>query len=69
MSSHREFTPPVGDHGERERLVIKVAIEPLQPSELPKMVDGLRKVDKSYPLCTTKVSLRSLLKYKKYSVC
>eukprot|EP00747_Dinoflagellata_sp_TGD_P162540 gnl/TRDRNA2_/TRDRNA2_180238_c0_seq1.p1 gnl/TRDRNA2_/TRDRNA2_180238_c0~~gnl/TRDRNA2_/TRDRNA2_180238_c0_seq1.p1 ORF type:complete len:998 (+),score=250.36 gnl/TRDRNA2_/TRDRNA2_180238_c0_seq1:191-2995(+) len=35
--------------------VIKVAIEPLQPSELPKMVDGLRKVDKAYPLCTTKV--------------
>mmetsp|Transcript_17701 Transcript_17701/g.37892 ORF Transcript_17701/g.37892 Transcript_17701/m.37892 type:complete len:982 (+) Transcript_17701:99-3044(+) len=35
--------------------VIKVAIEPLQPSELPKMVDGLRKVDKSYPLCKTKV--------------
>merc|ERR1719210_2611930 len=35
--------------------VIKVAIEPLQPSELPKMVDGLRKVDKSYPLAKTKV--------------
>lgn len=35
--------------------VIKVAIEPLQPSELPKMVDGLRKVDKAYPLVKTKV--------------
>jgi len=35
--------------------VIKVAIEPLQPAELPKMVDGLRKVDKSYPLASTKV--------------
>merc|ERR1740130_2184386 len=35
--------------------VIKVAIEPLQPSELPKMVDGLRKVDKAYPLAHTKV--------------
>merc|ERR1740123_1543108 len=35
--------------------VIKVAIEPLQPSELPKMVDGLRKIDKSYPLARTKV--------------
>jgi U5 small nuclear ribonucleoprotein component len=35
--------------------VIKVAIEPLQPSELPKMVDGLRKVDKAYPICKTKV--------------
>jgi U5 small nuclear ribonucleoprotein component len=35
--------------------VVKVAIEPLQPSELPKMVDGLRKVDKAYPLAKTKV--------------
>lgn len=35
--------------------VVKVAIEPLQPAELPKMVDGLRKVDKSYPLASTKV--------------
>jgi U5 small nuclear ribonucleoprotein component len=35
--------------------VIKVAIEPLQPSELPKMVDGLRKIDKAYPLARTKV--------------
>jgi len=35
--------------------VIKVAIEPLQPAELPKMVDGLRKVDKAYPLAKTKV--------------
>jgi U5 small nuclear ribonucleoprotein component len=35
--------------------VIKVSIEPLQPAELPKMVDGLRKVDKSYPLANTKV--------------
>jgi U5 small nuclear ribonucleoprotein component len=35
--------------------VIKVAIEPLQPSELPKMVDGLRKIDKAYPLASTKV--------------
>eukprot|EP00928_Gymnodinium_smaydae_P051093 TRINITY_DN3461_c0_g3_i1.p1 TRINITY_DN3461_c0_g3~~TRINITY_DN3461_c0_g3_i1.p1 ORF type:complete len:982 (+),score=242.25 TRINITY_DN3461_c0_g3_i1:77-3022(+) len=35
--------------------VIKVAIEPLQPSELPKMVDGLRKIDKAYPMAKTKV--------------
>jgi len=35
--------------------VIKVAIEPLQPAELPKMVDGLRKVDRAYPLAKTKV--------------
>eukprot|EP00916_Digyalum_oweni_P002618 GHVL01004752.1.p1 GENE.GHVL01004752.1~~GHVL01004752.1.p1 ORF type:complete len:970 (-),score=170.39 GHVL01004752.1:228-2759(-) len=35
--------------------VIKIACEPLQPSELPKMLEGLRKIDKSYPLVHTKV--------------
>lgn len=35
--------------------VVKLAVEPLQPSELPKMLDGLRKINKSYPLVTTKV--------------
>jgi 116 kDa U5 small nuclear ribonucleoprotein component len=35
--------------------VIKVAIEPQIPSELPKMLEGIRKVDKSYPLLETKV--------------
>ncbi|GFZ45303.1 114 kDa U5 small nuclear ribonucleoprotein component homolog [Saitozyma sp. JCM 24511] len=35
--------------------VLKVAVEPIVPSELPKMLDGLRKVNKSYPLLTTKV--------------
>eukprot|EP01091_Cochliopodium_minus_P014581 TRINITY_DN4977_c0_g1_i1.p1 TRINITY_DN4977_c0_g1~~TRINITY_DN4977_c0_g1_i1.p1 ORF type:complete len:998 (+),score=338.88 TRINITY_DN4977_c0_g1_i1:24-3017(+) len=35
--------------------VCKVAVEPLNPSELPKMLDGLRKLDKSYPLLHTKV--------------
>ena len=35
--------------------VFKVAVEPINPSELPKMLDGLRKVNKSYPLVTTKV--------------
>ena len=35
--------------------VFKVAVEPINPSELPKMLDGLRKVNKSYPLLTTKV--------------
>jgi U5 small nuclear ribonucleoprotein component len=33
----------------------KVAIEPINPSELPKMLDGLRKINKSYPLAHTKV--------------
>lgn len=35
--------------------VFKVAVEPVNPSELPKMLEGLRKVNKSYPLITTKV--------------
>lgn len=35
--------------------VIKVACEPLNPSELPKMLEGLRRISKSYPLCKTKV--------------
>ncbi|KAK3675841.1 hypothetical protein LTR78_004482 [Recurvomyces mirabilis] len=35
--------------------VFKLAIEPINPSELPKMLDGLRKINKSYPLITTKV--------------
>ncbi|TKX27178.1 pre-mRNA-splicing factor cwf10 [Elsinoe australis] len=35
--------------------VFKVAVEPVNPSELPKMLDGLRKINKSYPLVTTKV--------------
>lgn len=34
---------------------MKIAIEPLVPSELPKMLEGLRKVSKSYPILTTKV--------------
>ncbi|GAB5361489.1 hypothetical protein AAMO2058_000717600 [Amorphochlora amoebiformis] len=34
---------------------VKVAIEPIQPSELPKMLSALRKVNKSYPLVSTKV--------------
>eukprot|EP00898_Chlorokybus_atmophyticus_P001260 jgi/Chlat1/2134/Chrsp17S02725 len=35
--------------------VVKIATEPLNPSELPKMVEGLRKINKSYPLAVTKV--------------
>ncbi|KAI3957124.1 hypothetical protein MKW92_035581 [Papaver armeniacum] len=35
--------------------VVKTAVEPLSPSELPKMVEGLRKISKSYPLAITKV--------------
>ncbi|GMS89256.1 hypothetical protein PENTCL1PPCAC_11431 [Pristionchus entomophagus] len=35
--------------------VVRMAVEPVNPSELPKMLDGLRKVNKSYPLLTTRV--------------
>ena len=34
---------------------MKIAIEPVQPSELPKMLEGLRKVNKAYPLLSTRV--------------
>jgi len=33
--------------------VMKIAAEPLNPSDLPKMVEGLRKIIKSYPACIT----------------
>jgi 116 kDa U5 small nuclear ribonucleoprotein component len=36
------------------KAVLKVAIEPIAPSELPKMLSGLRSINKSYPLLTTK---------------
>ncbi|XP_041973849.1 116 kDa U5 small nuclear ribonucleoprotein component [Aricia agestis] len=35
--------------------VVKIAVEPVNPSELPKMLDGLRKVNKSYPALWTRV--------------
>lgn len=35
--------------------VMKLAIEPLNPAELPKMVEGLRRVSKAYPMVKTKV--------------
>lgn len=35
--------------------VLKIAIEPVVPSELPKMLSGLRSINKSYPLVSTKV--------------
>jgi 116 kDa U5 small nuclear ribonucleoprotein component len=35
--------------------IFKVAVEPVNPSELPKMLDGLRKVNKSYAVLQTKV--------------
>ncbi|GAA96852.1 uncharacterized protein L969DRAFT_87919 [Mixia osmundae IAM 14324] len=35
--------------------VLKVAVEPVHPSELPKMLEGLRKINKTYPLVETRV--------------
>jgi len=35
--------------------VVKIAVEPLNPAELPKMLDGIRKINKTYPICSTKV--------------
>jgi 116 kDa U5 small nuclear ribonucleoprotein component len=37
------------------RPVVRVGVEPLNPSELPKMLEGLRKLGKSYPIFQTKV--------------
>lgn len=34
---------------------MKVAVEPLNPKDLPKMVEGLRSINRSYPLVQTKV--------------
>lgn len=34
---------------------MKLAVEPFNPAELPKMVEGLRRVSKSYPMSTTRV--------------
>lgn len=35
--------------------IMKVALEPLKPAELPKMVEGLRRVSKAYPMAKTRV--------------
>lgn len=35
--------------------MMTATIEQVNPSELPKMTDGLRKINKSYPLVTTRV--------------
>jgi U5 small nuclear ribonucleoprotein component len=35
--------------------VLKLAVEPLNPAELPKMVEGLRRISKAFPLASTKV--------------
>ena len=37
------------------KAVVKIAVEPLHLSDLPKMVEGLRKISKTYPALQTKV--------------
>ena len=37
------------------RSVVNIAVEPLNPGELPKVLAGLRKIQKSYPLSHTRV--------------
>ena len=43
-------------------------MEPVNLSELPKMLDGLRKVNKSYPLLVTKVCMYVCMYVRMY-VC
>ncbi len=35
--------------------VMKLSVEPLKPAELPKMVEGLRRISKAYPMAVTRV--------------
>mmetsp|Transcript_18913 Transcript_18913/g.28330 ORF Transcript_18913/g.28330 Transcript_18913/m.28330 type:complete len:1088 (+) Transcript_18913:192-3455(+) len=35
--------------------VMKLSVEPLNPAELPKMVEGLRRISKAYPMALTRV--------------
>jgi U5 small nuclear ribonucleoprotein component len=50
----RIFKPLSFSHAGHES-VVKLAVEPLNPAELPKMVQGLRRISKSYPMSKTKV--------------
>lgn len=52
MEDHAYIFRPIKHFTES---IFKVAVEPVNPSELPKMLDGLRKINKSYPLVVTKV--------------
>ena len=48
------FTPLKFPHAGGES-TMKIAMEPLNPSELPKMTEGLRRVSKAYPMVKTRV--------------
>ena len=48
------FSPLKFPHAGGEA-TMKLAVEPLNPAELPKMIEGLRRVSKSYPMSTTRV--------------
>lgn len=38
-----------------DEAVVKLSVEPLNPSELPRMMEGLRKIGKTYPLLEARV--------------
>ena len=38
-----------------DEATMKISLEPLNPAELPKMVEGLRRVSKAYPMVKTRV--------------
>ncbi len=42
-------------YGINNASVVKLAIEPLNPVELPRLIEGLRRINKSYPGVTTRV--------------
>lgn len=52
--SHKDFKIFRSLSYERQS-IFKVAIEPANPSELPKLLEGLRKINKAYLACTIKV--------------
>ena len=35
--------------------IMKLAVEPLNPAELPKMIEDLRRISKAYPMAETRV--------------
>ena len=51
----KQIFRPLSFHVAGGEAAVRVAVEPLNPAELPKMVEGLRRVGKSYPMSRTKV--------------
>ena len=55
MDSEIEIFAPLKFQQAGGESVMKLSVEPLNPSELPKMVEGLRRISKSYPMVKTRV--------------